>query len=96
MRRAIEEPGGHVEVLGGFAPAEGFPYWALTITSKHDRVWHVRVIADEQTHAFRIVRADRVDWQDWIGGDFHNALWDGDHPEVYYARRQRSRPSSDQ
>jgi hypothetical protein len=65
MKRAIVEPGGTVEVLGGFAPTEGFPYYGVDVTSKHGRTWHVRVVCDETRHCLRVERAQTVDWADW-------------------------------
>lgn len=83
FRRALDDPRGSVTVLGGFTPAEGFPYWGVMVTSRHQRVWRVRVVNDTARHCLQIRRVDEVVWADWAGGT--SPVMAGDKPDL--ARR---------
>ena len=90
-RRAIDED--RTQVLGGFTPPEGHPYFATITTSRHGRQWNLAVVVDEQRQRYRVVSFDRSPWQYWDGRPDGRSIHDGDDPLTYYhyylqARRQ--------
>lgn len=56
FKRALTDPKAQIDFLGGFTPAGELPYWAVKVTSRHGRVWNVRLIADEPRGLYRVAR----------------------------------------
>ena len=88
-QRAIRED--RAEVLGGFTPAEGLPYWLVRITSQFKKQWLIALLCDEQRNRFIVAHPTDVRWADWDGRPDGRTLHDGDNPETYALLRERTR-----
>lgn len=89
--RAITE--GRVTVLGGFSSIQprNLPGWVCQIRSRHGRIWHLAVYADDVHHTFSVREIDTVPWIYWVGDTHVTKQWNpyaGDTPED--AKRERS------
>ncbi len=84
---------GEIEFLGGFnpIPPTSHPGWIVQVTSEHDKVWYVAVIAYQNRYSIRIL--NKVPWKNWIG-DFPGtpSLMNGDFPENYQSKRLHATP----
>lgn len=76
---------GETELLGGFKPILPTvqPGWIVKITSEHNKVWNVAIIAYQNRYGIRIL--EEVPWKNWIG-DFpgESNLMNGDFPAKYW------------
>jgi len=81
--RAVGE--GRVEVFGGFAPPEGFPYFLLQVTSYFGKQWRLGLEVREAENRLVPLSVETVDWSIWDGRTGGRSLKDGDDP-VRYAR----------
>ena len=85
--RALYE--GQVECFGGFnpIPPTTYPGWIVRVTSAHDRIWYVAVIAYQNRYGIRVLRD--VPWGNWFGiskmgiSRYGPLLYSGDNPEEY-------------
>ena len=83
--RALYE--GQVEFFGGFnpIPPTTYPGWIIRVTSAHDRIWYVAVIAYQNRYGIRVLRD--VPWGNWCGvfcnTGFRKHLFSGDDPTEY-------------
>ena len=86
--RALYE--GQVEFFGGFnpIPPTTHPGWIARVTSAHNRIWYVAVIAYQNRYGIRVLRD--VPWGFWAGSVAKNrsALINGDHPTEYWELRR--------
>ena len=87
--RAIRED--RAQVLGGFAPPEGLPYWLVQVDSRHGNRWYIGIICDEPNNRFRPFWPERPDWRHWDGRIGGRSLKDGDSPNTYALRRAKAR-----
>jgi hypothetical protein len=79
-------------VLGGFAPAKGFPCYIVRITSARGRVWHIAVDCDEEGRKYTTRTIAEIPWADWQGRRTgRRPLIDGDDPERCAVERLRAR-----
>lgn len=81
--RAIDT--GTVLVLGRFAPTEGVSrdeFWAVRITSRHQKVWQVAIIPSPRGLLVR--DASQLDWANWMGNEQGaDGLFNGDDPVTF-------------
>lgn len=91
--RAIDED--RTECLGGFNPAEDFPYFLVRITSRFGKEWFIGIAVDEEAHSFHRFRAESVDWECWDGRASGRSLKDGDNPKTYALNRAKARRHAD-
>ena len=75
-------------MLGGFKDPNR---WILTVTTKHGGTYHVAVVPDDYTHAYRVRLIDSIPWHLWIGGSPTESysIYQGDHPAKYTLEQQR-------
>lgn len=80
---------GTVESLGGFSriPPGDRPGWILRVTTRFGREHLIAVIALPLN--FSVSEIDQVPWAYWDGKLGRSpTVYEGDHPEVYHAKRR--------
>lgn len=87
-QRAVDE--GRTEVLGGFTPPGGLPYYLVHVTAQFGSEWLLSIEIDEDRREFRPRRLDSVAWECWDGRSEGRSLKDGDHPRRYADRRRQA------
>ena len=86
-RRAVEH--GTPTVLGGFAPAGGFPQWIVHVKGVHQE-WYVCIIMNTQLrrHQSKLINKADIPWDAWIGNSHGtNPLLEGDNPAHNYMEK---------
>lgn len=88
IMRALYE--GQLEFFGGFnpIPPTTHPGWIMRVTSAHNKVFYVAVIAYPNRYGIRILKD--VPWDKWAGSTTKNrtVLMNGDDPATYWKLRE--------
>lgn len=96
--RAIDDPWGKEELLGGFSkiPPGGQPGFILAITSRHGQTWYVAAVVPTTGYKPIVRVLETVPWQWWVGDDgIKKPLYAGDRPDEYKEKRSIQRRSGD-
>lgn len=97
IARALQE--GQVEHLGGFEhiPPSTLPGWIVKVTSVHNKMWRVVVLANDTKHRYESRIIESVPWKNWSGTNFwsdesfRDKLFSGDKPEEYKRLRDNEK-----
>lgn len=95
--RAIDDPYGKVELLGGFkiVPPGDRPGFILAVTSQYKRTWFVAAVIPKQGFKPVVRVIDEVPWGYWVGDEgAKNPLYAGDNPNEYEKKKSIQRRSA--